>query len=95
MSIETISGLTPEEQEFVDLSRGRLESQLEELERPIPWHVAHGRIRPRKQMQEIQRQRKKQIGEVERALQALRGDGNIEITFIRDDKDGTILGFKT
>lgn len=95
MSIETTSRLTPEEQEFVNLSRVSFESQLKELARPIPWHVAHGRRRSRKQMQETQGRRKKQIGEVERALQTLRGDGNIEITFIRDDKDGTILGFKT
>lgn len=86
--------MAKEEEQFIVDMIEKLESQLEELERPIPWHVAHGRIRPRKQMQEIQDQRKKQIGEVGRDIQALKGDGNIKITFIRD-KDGTILGCKT
>lgn len=93
MSIETISGLTPEEQEFVDLSRGGLESQLKELEQPVSWYIAHGKRRPVRQMNEILEQRKEQRRDTERALGILSGNIPGEISFIRD-KDKQILGFK-
>jgi len=82
-----------EEEQFIADTIEKLGSQLEKLERPVPWHVAHGRRRSQQQMQKIRDQRKEQMSEVGRALQALKSDGHTEITFIRD-QDGHISGFK-
>ncbi len=93
MTERTLGRPRSQEEQFIIETIEKLESQLGGLKEPIPWFIAHGRKRSRRQMREVQGQRKEQIDEVERALQALRDDGNIEITFIRD-KDGTISGFK-
>ena len=85
--------MAKEEEQFIADTLKKLESQLERLKDPIPWHVAHGRMRSRRQMKVVQGQREEQIGEVGRALQALRCDGNRKFTFIRD-KDGAISGFR-
>jgi hypothetical protein len=93
--------MTPEkiwaedEREFVEKTIGILEFRLDKLTRPIPRFKAHRQMRSGAEMRQIREQRKEElIPEVERALQALRGNGNIEITFIRD-QEGKIVGLKT
>ena len=88
-----LNKVSKEEEQFIAETIKKLESQLGGLKEPIPWHVAHGRRRSEKQMRQIRNQRGEQIPEVEKALQALRSDGNMEINLIRD-RDGEIVGFK-
>lgn len=85
--------MAKEEEQFIVETIEKLEAQFEWLNKPIPWHISHGRRRSQRKMQEIRDQREKQMSEVERALQALKSDGHLEITFIRD-QDGHVSGFK-
>jgi len=86
--------MAKEEEQFIVDTIPKLESQLKSLEEPIFWTIAHHRRRSVKQMAGARSQREKQKDDVKKALLTLRGDGNIEVTFIRD-KDGNISGFKT
>lgn len=85
--------MAKEEEQFIVETVEKLEVQLDQLKKPIPWHIAHGRRRSQRQMQQVREQRGEQMSEIERALQALKSDGHLEITFIRD-QDGHISGFK-